>query len=103
MNTIIDYNNPESIAKKLSAKLKKIRLSKQLTQEILAKRSGVSLGSLKRFETKHEISLKHLLQLALVLGVLDDFHQIFPENNYNSIDDIINQKKSVERKRGRNE
>jgi len=103
MNDIIDYNNPESIAKKLAVKLKRIRLSKQLTQEILAKRSGVSLGSLKRFETTHEISLKHLLQLALALDILDDFHQIFPENNYNSIDDIVNQKKSAERKRGRNE
>jgi transcriptional regulator with XRE-family HTH domain len=43
------------------------RLDKNPTQEGLAKRSGVSLGSLKRFESSGHISLESLLKLALVL------------------------------------
>ncbi len=102
MNEILDRFSPDAIARNLAMKLKKIRLSKELTQETLAKRSGVSYGSLKRFETKHEISLKNLLRLAVTLGVMDEFHQLFPNDNYNSIDDIINQKKTKNRKRGKN-
>ncbi len=101
-DVILDGFNPQAIAAKLAIKMRKMRLSQNLTQEVLSKRSGVSLGSLKRFENKHKISLEHLLQLALALDALDAFHNLFPENDYQSIDEIINKKKSKERKRGRN-
>ncbi len=39
----------------------------------MAERSGVSLGSLKRFEQTGQIAYASLLQLAHVLGRLDDF------------------------------
>ena len=38
------------------------RLEQNLTQEGLALRSGVSLGSIKRFERSGEISLKSLME-----------------------------------------
>ena len=38
-----------------------------------ATRSGVSLGSLKRFESSGQISLESLLKLAFVLECLGDF------------------------------
>jgi len=43
----------------------------------LAKRSGVSLGSIKRFELTGQISLESLLKLAHVLNRLNDFELIF--------------------------
>ena len=55
-------------------KFKSLRLSKGLTQAGLAKRSGVSLGTLKRFESTGEVSLGTLLHLANSLDCLDDFH-----------------------------
>lgn len=99
---ILDDFNPQEIAKKLAKKMRRGRLMHNLTQEALSGMSGVSLGSLKRFENKNEISLKHLLQLALVLDALEGFNHLFPENEYQSIDDIIKKKKFKERKRGRN-
>jgi hypothetical protein len=45
-------------------------------RKLLAKRSGVSLGSLKRFETTGQISLESLLLLADVLNRLDDFDAV---------------------------
>ena len=101
-NLLLDDFNPQAVAQKIATRMRQRRLQLNLTQEVLSKRSGVSLGSLKRFENKHKISLEHLLQLALVLDALDAFHKLFPENDFQSIDEIINKKKSKERKRGRN-
>ena len=101
-DVILDDFNPLAIARKIAIKMRKMRLSQNLTQVSLSKSSGVSLGSLKRFENKHKISLEHLLQLALALDALDAFHKLFPENDFQSIDEIINKKKIKKRKRGRN-
>jgi len=60
----------------LSARFKERRLLMNLTREGLAKRSGVSMSSLKRFETTGQISLESLLKLSLVLDCLNDFEQI---------------------------
>jgi len=43
----------------------------------LAKKSGVSLGSIKRFEQTDQISLASLLKLAHLLERLEDFDMLF--------------------------
>ena len=62
-----------------------------LTQLELSSRSGVSLGSLKRFEQTGQISLESLLKLALVLECLQDFEAICidKEERFESIDEVI--------------
>lgn len=99
---ILDDFNHRAIAKKIAKKMKQRRLQLNITQLSLSKTSGVSLGSLKRFENQYKISLENILKLALALDSLDGFHQLFLENDYKSIDDIINKKKLKERKRGSN-
>jgi len=99
---VLDDFNHQVIARKIAERMKRRRLQLNITQLSLSKMSGVSLGSLKRFENKYKISLEHLLKLALALDALDGFHHLFPENDYQSIDDIISRKKLKERKRGRN-
>ena len=99
---ILDDFNPVAIAKKMAERLRKRRLFLNMSQKALSIKSDVSLGSIKRFENGGEISLKHLLKLALVLDALDEFHTLFPEQEYNSIDDILKSRKLKERKRGRN-
>ncbi|MCF8372685.1 MAG: helix-turn-helix domain-containing protein [Bacteroidales bacterium] len=99
---VLDDFNPPEIARKISLRARELRLAKNLTQEALAKRSGVSLGSLKRFETSYEISLKHLLQLALALDALDGFHDLFQVKLYDNLDQVIQSTKKNTRKRGRN-
>ncbi len=99
---ILDDFNPRAISKKIAGKMKRRRLALNLTQENLSKMSGVSLGSLKRFENQYKISLEHLLQLALALDALEGFNNLFSENNYQSIDELIERKKIKERKRARN-
>jgi transcriptional regulator with XRE-family HTH domain len=65
------------------------------TQSELARRSGVSLGSLKRFETTGQISLESLFLLIDVLGRLDDFDMILkPIENLKEIERLFSDKKS---------
>ena len=56
------------------------------SQQELADRSGVSLGSIKRFERTGLISLESLLKLAHVLNRLEDFDKVL--ENQNNLDDI---------------
>jgi len=64
---------PIEIMQELKTKFRERRKSLGYTQNELATRSGVSLGSLKRFERSGQISLESLLKLALVLECLGDF------------------------------
>jgi transcriptional regulator with XRE-family HTH domain len=64
----------------VAARAKALRLRQNITQESLAKRSGVSLGSLKKFERTGRISLESLLRLAITLGASEGFEQIFIQN-----------------------
>ena len=52
-----------------------------LSQAGLAKRSGVTLGSLKRFETTGLIAFDSLLKLALVLDCLGDFDKVAADDD----------------------
>ncbi len=87
----INLSTPSSMIQTLKDKFKERRLSLDLTQEGLATKSGVSLGSLKRFESSGQIALESLLKLALVLECLDDFNTIADkkELQVNSIDELL--------------
>ena len=98
----INIQTPETVMEIVRDKFKTRRLSLKLTQEGLAKRSGVSLGSLKRFEKSAEISLRSLLKIALVLKCLDDFTTIAEpkQDKVNSIDELLRLKSLKVSKRG---
>jgi transcriptional regulator with XRE-family HTH domain len=79
-----------SINRELANRVRARRKEGKLSQTLLASKSGVSLGSIKRFELTGEISLSSLLRIAFVLGFEDDFKQLFSRKNYQSLDEIIN-------------
>ena len=81
-----------SVQEDIVCNVKKRRKEFGLSQQELAKRSGVSYGSIKRFETKGDISLGSLIKIAFVLNCENDFNQLFSRKNYHSIDEIINEK-----------
>ena len=100
----IDINTPSSTMLHIKNSFKKRRLTLNLTQEGLANRSGVSLGSVKRFESSGEISLKSLLALASVLECLNDFLSIAlpQEREISSMDELLKKEAlSATPKRGR--
>ena len=69
-NDFLDSFNPRAIAQGIASRLRNQRLSLNLSQQALATRSSVSLGSLKRFESKAEISLRNLIMIAVALRAL---------------------------------
>ena len=97
----ITLKTPLEILAELAERARARRLILNLTQEGLANRSSVSLGSIKRFERTGEISLKSLLKLALVLGALNDFDQVFLllPSMPRSIEELLTKPK--QRKKGR--
>jgi len=86
MANILDIKT--GIAKRVRVR----RREGKISQVELAERSGVSLGSVKRFERSGEISLTSLLRIAAVLGYETDFEKLFERKNYQSIDEILNEK-----------
>lgn len=96
------FNNPKKTLGSIRDRYKQLRLSIGYTQEALSERSGVSLGSLKRFERAGEISLVGLLKISAVLGCLKDFESLAVKDVTQgmSLDQIIASDKTPIRKRG---
>ncbi len=65
------------VEKLLAERIKTLRLLAGYKRPTLAKRSGVTEASLKRFETTGQVSLKNLLRLAQALGRLEEFPDLF--------------------------
>jgi transcriptional regulator with XRE-family HTH domain len=70
-------STPLELSKAIAERHKLLRKKLRLSQKEMAERSGVSLGSLKRFENTGKISLEALLKLAHLSGRLKDFDSIF--------------------------
>jgi transcriptional regulator with XRE-family HTH domain len=70
-------STPTDISKALAERHKTLRKHLKISQAEMAERSGVSLGSLKRFESTGQISLESLLKLAHLMNRLGDFEAIF--------------------------
>ena len=60
---------PNDIAHELVEKIKQHRKKLKISQAQLAIKSGVSLGSIKRFESKYEISLNSFIKILIVLNL----------------------------------
>ena len=89
------HKKPSDWMFELAHRHKKLRKQAGYTQSELASRSGVSLGSLKRFETTSQISLESLFLLIDVLRRLDDFDLILnPIENLKEIERLFSDKKS---------
>ena len=98
----INISTPTSVLDQLKSNYKQKRLQYSLTQVGLSSRSGVSLGSIKRFESTGQISLESLLKISLVLECLDDFSQIATpkQPNVDSLEQLLKIKPKPIPKRG---
>ena len=75
----------------IAQKIVRLRKRKKITQKQLATRSGVSLGSLKRFEQSGEISLQSLTKIAIALDVENELEGLFDNVPFASIEEVINE------------
>ena len=88
--SFLNQKTPNEFAKSLADKIKEHHKNLKISQEVLAQKSGVSLGSIKRFETKYEISLQSFIKIAIALDLDNDIENLFTQKTYNSISEVIN-------------
>ena len=87
---LFNPKTPNDIAKELIEKIKQHRKKLKISQAQLAVKSGVSLGSIKRFESRYEISLNSFIKILIALNLEQDLENLFTQKDYNSIDEVIN-------------
>lgn len=92
MNEYI-WETAEELDKKIADRVRLIRKRRSISQEKLAQISGVSFGSVKRFETTGQISLLSLTRIAMALDMADDLRQLFTKVPYRNIQEVINENK----------
>ena len=85
------WETPEELDQKLAQRVRKIRKRRSITQEKLASISGVSYGSIKRFETTGQISLLSLTKIAIALDLADELRNIFTQVPYKDIQEVMNE------------
>lgn len=92
MNNTFSFLNktPVEIEKLISSRIRMIRRRRKISQQKLSELSGVSFGSVKRFESTGEISLLSLVKIAIALDIEDDLENLFAEIPPQSIEEIIN-------------
>lgn len=92
MNTIfLKQKTPNELNKMLAERIVKIRKRRKLSQKKLSAKSGVSLGSLKRFEQTGEISLLSFSKLAIGLEIDNELESLFENVPFLSIEEVIHE------------
>ena len=77
---------PLEVSQALAERHRTLRKQLKMSQKEMAERSGVSLGSLKRFENTGKISLDSLLKLMHLLGRLTEFDSLLSVKE--NLDDV---------------
>lgn len=69
----------EDIMKNLASRFDALRLSKEIKDEELVEKSGVSSVTISKFRSGKNITLKTLIGLLRALGELDRLETVLPE------------------------
>ena len=85
------WETAEELDMKLAQRVRNIRRRRKISQEELSRMSGVSYGSIKRFEASGQISLISLTKIAMALEIADELRTIFTQVPYKDIQEVINE------------
>lgn len=87
----IFQKTPGEINRIIAHNITNLRKRKKISQKVLAQKSGVSYGSIRRFENEGEISLLSLTKIAIALGVSEELEELFSEVPFESIQEVIDE------------
>lgn len=80
---------PSAAAKEVACRERNFRRALGITQQQLSERSGVALGSLRRFEQTGQISFESLICLCRALDCESSLDGLFAKPAYRSIREVI--------------
>lgn len=83
------WETPEELDLKLAKRVRNIRKRRSISQQKLSEMSGVSYGSIKRFESTGQISLLALTRIATALDLTDELRNLFTQVPYKDISEVI--------------
>lgn len=89
----------EDVARKIADDFRHRRVEKGLTREAIAKKSGVAIANIARFEQKGLISLTNLIELAIALGYNLEIKSIFSEPKFSSMEELLQIRKNSGKKK----
>lgn len=92
MNKYI-WETPEEINQEVAKRVRGLRKRLGMSQERLSEVSGVSYGSIKRFEASGQISFISLTKIAVALDAVGGIKELFSNIPYKSIQEVINEQK----------
>lgn len=87
------WETPEEINLSVAGNAKRLRKRLGISQQKLSEISGVSYGSIKRFEATGNISFLSLTKIAIVLDAENGIKRIFSDVPYKSIQEVINEQR----------
>ena len=87
------WETAEELNQKLADRVRNIRRRRSISQQKLADISGVSYGSIKRFEQTGQISLLSLTRIAMALDIAGELRNLFTEVPYQDIQEVMNENK----------
>lgn len=76
------------LAREIAGRIRAVRVTRGLTQAALSERSGISLGSYRRFEQTGRIEFVSLIRIAQVLHMDEDFESLFHRPPVQSLDEL---------------
>lgn len=79
---------PREIDQLIASRIRGIRKRRKISQKRLSEKSGVSLGSVKRFEQSGDISLISLTKIAIALEIEDELEHLFEKVPFLSIEEV---------------
>ena len=87
------WETSDEIIMQVAENVRKMRKRLKISQQDLSRMSGVSYGSVKRFESTGNISLISLTKIAVALDATDEIKKLFTDIPYKSIQEVINEQR----------
>lgn len=85
--------SPAELAQNIGENFKSLRLSKNMSRKTMAKKSGVSMSTIQRFETTGIISLESLILLGIAINETESIAKLFHTEHPNSYEALKNTKR----------
>lgn len=94
----LSLNKPSEIVKLLCDRLRKERLSREMTQIDVAARAGISVNTVSNLEAGRNVGFDNVVRVAMVLGRINELQELF-KPTLDSLSDFVRYENSAKRQR----
>ena len=91
--------NPFQLGTEIGQRIARLRLSRNITQEMLAKSSGISPRTLRRMEAGQPVSLENFLRVAITLKLADGLLAAVPSYDVRPMERVERRRRERQRAR----